>query len=146
MRGTNGASGDNVPFAYIPDRGKRPEKSPERAASIMVENPDGVLCHKESWLEVRNNSEGFAPHPSFIVRTFLLSCVAHWLARNASTDEINLPFLRRPWWKRANVAPPCDVRPMLGQHAAGVVINLNLPPAFHASTLKAKIETANPSE
>jgi hypothetical protein len=35
---------------------------------------------------------------------------------------------------------------MLGQHATGVVINLNLPPALHASTLKAKIKADNPSE
>jgi len=67
VRGTKVGSGDNVPFAYVPDRGKRPEESSERAASIMVENADGILCHKESWLEVRNNSERLSPHPSLIV-------------------------------------------------------------------------------
>jgi hypothetical protein len=144
--GTNVGSGDNVPLAYVPDRGKRPQEPLERAASIMVKNPDGILSHKEPWLEIRNNSEGFAPHPSLIVGTFLLSCVAHWLARNASTDEINIPFLRRPWRERANVAPPLNMRPMLGEHAAGVVVNLNLPPAFHAGTLKPKVEAANASE
>jgi hypothetical protein len=112
----------------------------------MVKNADGILSHKEPWLEIRNNSEGFAPHPSLIVCAFLLACVAHWLARHASTDKVNSPVFWIAKWKRANVAPPCDVRPMLGEHAAGVVINLNLPPALHASTLKAKIKTANPSE
>jgi hypothetical protein len=144
--GTNVSSGDNVPFAYVPDRGKRPQESSERAASIMVENANGVLCHKESWLDVRNNSEGFAPHPSLIVGSFLFSCVAHWLAWNSSADEINTPLFRWPRRERANVAPPLHVRPMLGDHAAGVVINLNLPPALHAGTLKPEVEAANPSE
>jgi hypothetical protein len=32
VRGTNGTSGHNVPFTYVPDRGKRPQESSERAA------------------------------------------------------------------------------------------------------------------
>ena len=146
MWGTNVGSGDNVPFAYVPDRGNRPQESSERAASIMVENADGILSHKEPWLEIRNNPEGFAPHPSLIVGTFLLSCVAHRLARNSSTDEINPPVLGWPRRKRANVSPPLNVRPMLGEHAAGVIINLDLPPALHAGTLKPEVEATNPSE
>jgi hypothetical protein len=112
----------------------------------MVENADGILCHKESWLEVRNNSEGFAPHPSFISSTFLLACVAHRLARDASTDEIDTPLVGRPRRERANVAPPCNVRPVLGKHAAGVIVDLNLPAALHASTFEAEVKPANPSE
>jgi hypothetical protein len=112
----------------------------------MVENANGVLCHKESWLDVRNNSEGFAPHPSLIVNAFLFSRMAHWLARHASTDEIDPPLVCWPWWKRPHVSPPLNVRPVLGEHAAGVVINLDLPPALHAGTLKAEVEAANPSE
>jgi hypothetical protein len=58
----------------------------------MVKNADGILSHKEPWLEIRNNSERFSPHPSLIVCAFLLACVAHWLARHASTDEVNFPI------------------------------------------------------
>jgi hypothetical protein len=146
VRSTNVGSGDNVPFAYVPDRGKRPQQSSERAASIMVENADGIFRHKEPWLEIRNNSEGFAPHPSFVIGTLLLSGVAHRLARHAGTNQIDLPIGQITYWERANVAPPCYVRPMLGEHAAGVVVDLDLPPALHAGTLKAQVEAANPSE
>jgi len=146
VRGTNVGSGDNVPFAYVPDRGKRPEESSERAASIMVENPDGIFRLKEAWLEIRNNPERFAPHPSLIVRSFLLACVAHRLARNASTDQIDPPLIRRPRRERANVAPASDLRPVLREHTAGVVVDLDLPPALHASTLEPKVEAADASE
>lgn len=112
----------------------------------MVENADGILRHKEPWLEIRNNSEGFPPHPSLIGCAFLLSCVAYRLARNASTNQIDAPLAWQSRRERANVAPPCYVRPMLGEHAAGVIVDLNLPPALHAGTLKAEIEAANPSE
>lgn len=146
VRGTKVGSGDNVPLAYIPDRGKRPEESSERAASIMVENADGILRHKEPWLEIRNNSEGFSPHPSLIVNAFLFSCMTYRLARDARTDQIDAPLVCWPRRERPHVAPPCNVRPMLGEHAAGVIVDLNLPPALHAGTLKAEIEAANPSE
>jgi hypothetical protein len=101
----------------------------------MVENANGVLCHKESWLDVRNNSEGFAPHPSFIVNAFLFSCMTHGLTRHASTDEVNSPLVGRAGWKCSHVGPPLNVRPMFGENAACVVVDLDLPPAFHAGTL-----------
>jgi hypothetical protein len=112
----------------------------------MVENADGILSHKEPWLEIRNNSERFAPHPSFVICTLLLSCVAHRLAWHACTYQIDCPISLVTGRKRANVAPSRDVRPMLCEHPASVVINLDLPPALHASTLKAKIKAANASE
>jgi hypothetical protein len=112
----------------------------------MVEKPDGIFSHKEPWAEIRNNSEGFAPHPSLIVRTFLLACMAHRLARNASTDKVNLPLSRIANRKRPHVAPASDVWPVLRQHAAGIGVDLDLPPALHASTLKAQVETANSGE
>jgi hypothetical protein len=112
----------------------------------MVENANGVLCHKESWLDVRNNSEGFSPHPSFIVNAFLFSSMAHRLARNASTDEVNTPLICRPRRERPHVSPPLNVRPVLCQHAAGIVVDLNLPAALHSGTLETKVKTANASE
>jgi hypothetical protein len=146
VRGTNGASGDNVPLAYVPDRGKRPQDSVERAASVMVKKADGIFRHKEPWAEIRNNSEGFAPHPSLIARAFLLSCVAHWLARHACTDEVNMPISRIADRERPHVAPTGDAGPVLGQHAAGIGVDLDLPAAFHAGPLKAQVEAANPGE
>jgi hypothetical protein len=146
VRSTNVGSGDNVPFAYVPDRGKRPQNSVERAASVMVEKADGIFRHKEPWAEIRNNSEGFAPHPSLIARTFLLACMAHWLARHACTDEVNMPISRIADRERPHVAPTGDAGPVLGQHAAGIGVDLDLPAAFHAGPLKAEVEAANPSE
>jgi hypothetical protein len=146
VRSTNVGSGDNVPFAYVPDRGKRPQESVERAASVMVEKADGIFSHKEPWAEIRNNSEGFAPHPSLIVRAFLLACVADRLARHAGTDEVNLPIGRIAHRERPHVAPAGNARPMLRQHAAGIGVDLDLPPALHAGTLQAQVEAADPGE
>jgi hypothetical protein len=58
----------------------------------MVKKADGIFSHKEPWAEIRNNSQGFAPHPSFIACAFLLPGMAHWLTRYASTDKINAPI------------------------------------------------------
>jgi hypothetical protein len=112
----------------------------------MVKKADGIFRHKEPWADIRNNSEGFAPHPSLIARAFLLSCVAHWLARHACTDEVNMPISRIADRKRPHVAPASDVWPVLRQHAAGIGVDLDLPPAFHAGPLKAQVEAANPGE
>jgi hypothetical protein len=112
----------------------------------MVENANGVLCHKESWLDVRNNSEGFAPHPSFIVNAFLFSCMTHGLARHASTDEVNPPLVGRAGRKCSHVPPPLNVRPMLGEHPAGIVVDFDLPSALHAGPLKAEVEAADAGE
>jgi hypothetical protein len=35
---------------------------------------------------------------------------------------------------------------VLRQHAAGIGVNLDLPPALQAGTLKAKVEASNPGE
>jgi hypothetical protein len=101
----------------------------------MVEKADGILSHKEPWAEIRNNPEGFAPHPSLIARAFLLACVAHRLARHASTYQVNVPLGGISNRERADVSPPLNARPMLFQHAAGIWVNLDLPAALHASTL-----------
>jgi len=146
VRSANVGSGDNVPLAYIPDRGKRPQESSKRAASIMTENANGIFRHKEPWLEIRNNSECFAPHPSLIAGTFFPSGNAYGLTRNASAYQINVPIRWLTKRKRANVAPSRDVRPVLGEHASRVVVNLDLPPALHASTLKPEVKAANPRE
>jgi hypothetical protein len=100
----------------------------------MVENADGIFSHKEPWLDVRNNSQRFAPHPSLIVGTFLFACVAHGLAWDARTDDIDEPFVGSARRERANVTPPSCVRPVFRQDAVGVVIYLHLPFAGHAST------------
>jgi hypothetical protein len=112
----------------------------------MVEKADGIFRHKEPWTEIRNNSEGFAPHPSLIARTFLLACVAYRLARNPSTDKVNLPISRITDRKRPHVAPARHAGPVLRQHAAGVMVDLNLPPALHAGPLEAEVEAADSGE
>jgi hypothetical protein len=112
----------------------------------MVEKADGILSHKEPWAEIRNNSEGFAPHPSVIVRTFLLASVADRLARHARTNQVNLPLSRISHRERPHVAPAGDARPVLRQHAAGIGVDLDLPPALQPGTLKAKVKAANPGE
>jgi hypothetical protein len=101
----------------------------------MVKKADGIFRHKEPWAEIRNNSEGFAPHPSVIGSAFLLACVAHWLARHAGADEINTPIVGVANRKRPHVAPPRDARPVLRQNVAGVCVDLDLPPALHAGPL-----------
>jgi hypothetical protein len=112
----------------------------------MVEKADGIFSHKEPWAEIRNNSEGFAPHPSVIVRTFLLASVADRLARHARTDQVNLPISQIRHRERPNVAPAGDAGPMLRQHAARIGVDLNLPSALHACPLKAEVEAADPGE
>jgi hypothetical protein len=112
----------------------------------MVEKADGILSHKEPWAEIRNNSEGFAPHPSLIGRAFLLACVADRLTRHARTDQVNLPISQIPHRERPNVAPAGDARPVLRQHAAGIGVDLDLPAAFHARPLQAQVKAANPGE
>jgi hypothetical protein len=146
VRGTNIGSCDNVPFAYIPDRGKRPDDSVERAACVMAKKPDGIFRHKEPWAEIRNNSEGFSPHPSLIARAFLLACMANWLARHASADEVNVPIRWISDRERPHVAPAGDVWPVLGQHAAGIGVDLDLPAALHARPLKAEVKATDPGK
>jgi hypothetical protein len=98
----------------------------------MVEKANGIFRHKEPWAEIRNNSEGFAPHPSVIGSAFLLACVAHWLARHPSADEINTPIVGVANRKRPHVTPSSYAGPVLRKNAAGVGVDLNLPPALHA--------------
>jgi hypothetical protein len=112
----------------------------------MVEKADGIFSHKEPWAEIRNNSEGFAPHPSLIVRAFLLAGVADRLARHSRADQVNLPISRISHRERPHVAPAGDAWPVLRQHAAGIGVNLDLPPALHAGTLQAQVEAADPGE
>jgi hypothetical protein len=112
----------------------------------MVEKADGIFRHKEPWAEIRNNSEGFAPHPSLIVRTFLLSGMADRLARHACTDQVNLPISRIVNRKRSHIAPAGNAGPVFCQHAAGVGVDLDLPAAFHAGTFKPEVEAPNPGE
>jgi hypothetical protein len=112
----------------------------------MVEKPDGIFSHKEPWAEIRNNSEGFAPHPSLIVRTFLLACMAHRLARDASTNEVNLPIGRISHRKRPHVGPSSHAGPVLRKHVAGIGVDLDLPPAIHAGSLKSEVEAPDPGE
>jgi hypothetical protein len=101
----------------------------------MVKKANGIFRHKELWTEIRNNSEGLAPHPSLIASAFLLACMAYRLARNPSTDQVNLPISRITDRKRPHVAPACHAGPVLCQHAAGVIVDFNLPPALHAGPL-----------
>jgi hypothetical protein len=112
----------------------------------MVKKADGILSHKAPWAEIRNNSEGFAPHPSLIARTFLLACMADRLARHASTDQVNLPIGRISNRERPHVAPAGNGGPVLCQHAAGICVNLDLPAALHAGPLKAQVEASNAGE
>jgi len=112
----------------------------------MVEKADGIFRHKEPWAEIRKNSEGFAPHPSLIARAFLLACMAHWLAWHASADEVHLPIRLISDRERPHVAPAGDAWPVFGQHAAGIGVDLNLPPALHAGPLEPQVEAANPGE
>ena len=112
VRGTNGASGDNVPFAYIPDTGQRTQDSSERAASIMSKNRSGIFRHKELWLEIRNNSQCFSPHPSSIVWPPLFAGNAHGLTWNTCADEVDAPRFWIAVRKSANVCPSTDVGPV----------------------------------
>jgi hypothetical protein len=135
-----------VPFNAVPCRANGGENPGERAASIIAENAGGVFRHNDAWAESRNNSEKLAPHPSLIGRPFLLARQAHGLARNAAADQIDLPRSAIVWRERPHVAPAGDARPVLRQHAAGIGVDLDLPPALHAGTLKAKVKAANPGE
>jgi len=72
--------------------------------------------------------------------------MADRLARHASTDDIDSPLVGTAQRERPHVAPPLNVRPMLGEHATGVVVDLDLPPALHASTLEPKVEATDASE
>jgi hypothetical protein len=112
----------------------------------MAEKADGIFRHKEPWAEIRNNSEGFSPHPSLIVRAFLLSSVAHRLARYASADEVNLPLRRIADRKRTHVSPSSDAGPLPCQHATGIGIDLDLPRALHPGSLEAEVESTYASE
>jgi hypothetical protein len=112
----------------------------------MVENSNGIFSQKELWLDVRNNSQRFAPHPSFIVGTLLLSCVTYRLARDARTNHIDEPFTGAARRKRSHVSPPRNARPVFRQYAAGVIVDLHLPLAGHAGTFEAEIKAADPCE
>jgi hypothetical protein len=118
----------------------------KRAASIIVENVDGIFRHKEPWAQIRNNSETLTPHPSVIRFALSLSCLADGLARHAGTDQVNTPLVCCTRRKRPHVTPTINVRPMLGQYATGVVVALNLPLANHASPFKTKVKATNSGE
>jgi hypothetical protein len=146
VRRTNGGSGHNVPFRFVPDGGKGCEDSAERAASIISEKHGGVFCHKQAWPESRNNPETLAPHPSFIVFAFPVAGLADRLARRPGADQIDLPIVGVVWRKRLHVAPSRNGRPTLRQNAAGVLVDFHLPPAHHPYPLEPQIETADAGE
>jgi hypothetical protein len=50
------------------------------------------------------------------------------------------------WRESGDVAPTGDAGPMACQHVLCVLVNLDLPPALHASTLKPEVKAANPRE
>jgi hypothetical protein len=50
------------------------------------------------------------------------------------------------WRESGDVAPTGDAGPMAGQHVLCVLVNLDLPPALHASTLKPEVEAADSGE
>jgi hypothetical protein len=135
-----------VPFNVVPCRANGGNNSGERVAFVMAKNAGGIFCHNDAWPESRNNPEKLTPHPSSIVCTFLLSGQAHWLTRNASTNQVHFPCLVFIWWKRPNVSPPLNARPVLLQNAVGIVINLHLPSALHPGSLKPEREATNPCE
>jgi len=146
VRCTNGGSWDNVPFRFVPDGGKGREDSAERAASIIAEKHGGVFCHKQPWLESRNNPEALAPHPSLIVGSFPMARLADRLARRPGTDEIDRPLVGIVWREGLHVAPSRGARPTLCQYATGVAVNLYLPLAHHPGTFEAQVEAADPGE
>jgi hypothetical protein len=146
VRRTNGGSWDNVPFRFVPDGGKGREDSAERAASIIAEKHGGVFCHKQPWLESRNNPEALAPHPSLIVGSFPMAGLADRLARRPGTDEINSPLVGIVWRERLHVAPLWGARPTLCQNATGVAVNLHLPLAHHPGTFEAQVKAADAGE
>jgi hypothetical protein len=146
VRRTNGGSWDNVPFRFVPDGGKGREDSAERAASIIAEKHGGVFCHKQPWLESRNNPEALAPHPSLIVGSFPMARLADRLARWPGTDEIDRPLVGIVWREGLHVAPSWGARPTLCQNATGVAVNLHLPLAHHTGTFEAQVEAADPGE
>jgi hypothetical protein len=146
MGGTNGRSVDNVPFDNVPHCGQRSDDASERAAFIISEKHGGILCHKHPWLESRNNSETFAPHPPLIGFTFPVACLADRLARWPAANKVNVPVATVIGRKRLNVGPPSNVRPMLFKNASCVLVDLHLPRTLHPGPLKAEIETTDASE
>jgi hypothetical protein len=143
MWGTEIGSGDNVPFAVVPDRPQRCEDCTERAASIIREKAGGVFSHKQLWAESCNNSQTFAPEPSLIGFTLSFPGHAHRLARRPSADDIDSPILVIVWRERRHVAPSVCIGPMLRKDAVGVLVDFDLPLADHPCPLKAQVESAD---
>jgi hypothetical protein len=135
-----------VPFNAVPCRLNGGKNPGERAALIIAKNAGGIFRHNDPWAESRNNSEKLTPHPSLIGCASLFSSKAHRLARNATADQVNFPRSAIVWRERLNVAPTRDARPVLCQYAAGVCVYLDLPAAFHAGLLEAKVKAADPGE
>jgi hypothetical protein len=72
------------------------------------------------------------------------SGVAVTLTGVSSADDINnRPLLRV---ERLDVVMPRHVGPVLCQHLAAIRVDLDLPAALHARSLKAKVHAAYPSE
>jgi hypothetical protein len=146
VRRTNGGSGNDVPFRFVPDGGKGREDSAERAASIIAEKHGGVFCHKQAWPESRNNPEALAPHPSFIVGSFAMTGLTDRLARRAGTYQIDIPFVGIVWRERLHVAPSRGARPTLRQNAAGVTVDFDLPFANHPGAFEAEVKASDACE
>jgi peptidoglycan hydrolase-like protein with peptidoglycan-binding domain len=102
-----------------------------------------VLKEYEGRSAVSDDSLHEGPQPSLVVLCASSAGEADGLTRESSADEIDSPLVDGLGREGSDVIPAPRVGPVLGQHLAAELVELDLPRAFHSRAFEAKIEATD---
>lgn len=137
MRGTDGGSRYAIPFRVIPARGKVAEyvgHSPAKETWYVLQQHESRSNHA-------NETHEIGPEPAVIVLSEPLAGETDGLAGETSSDNVN--WFKLSSGKLTDVSIARHVRPVLRQHAAAPVVNLDLPAHLHSGTLATEVDPAD---
>ena len=136
-----------MPFRIIPDRSEAPEAGIQSARAKGCD----VFRDEERRPELVNDAEHFKPESAaFAVESRAFAGEADVLARESAANDVNAAdaVCRKPGAShRSNVIINRDVRPMLIEHAGGVIVLLTEGDSSKGtSSLQTKGKATNSAE
>jgi len=136
MRGTDGGSRYAVPRRVIPERGQVTEDGIESSNK----EPWHVLHEDEARSKYANDVRHVGPEPPLVGEPESVACRRGRLAGEATGHELDRwpGFGSPPAEAGSDIVMAGDLRPVSGQDAAAVRINLDLPNDRHPGPLKAE--------
>lgn len=140
VRGTNEGRGDAIPLCIVPDRGQIPENSFKSPVSerwnVLHEDVTGSYLTDDSSVVRPESASGSSDSsPS--------SCPGNILARESTSENVDSGGVG----DTGNVAEVRDVRPVLGEDAGSVGIDLGEPSGTEpASPFKSKVDSPDSAE